>query len=109
MRVSLILALFLLSSSLAAQTVSNEEPKQAFSADQVWQGKDYSTAVNTSESQKRALANDPARCFFIRSYNFERRDTQVPRLKNMTTCTPAKNNQFRQTERKPQVRLVPAS
>jgi hypothetical protein len=48
-------------------------------------------------------------CFFIRSYNFERRGTEAPKLKNMTTCTPAKSDQFRQTDKKPQVRLIPAN
>lgn len=52
---------------------------------------------------------DPHSCFFIRSYNFERRGTEAPKLKNMTTCTPAKSVQFRQTDKKPQVRLIPAN
>jgi hypothetical protein len=52
---------------------------------------------------------DTHTCLFIRSYNFERRGTEAPRLKSVTTCTPAKTDQFRQTERKPQVRLIPAN
>ena len=109
MRVSLILALLLLSSSLVAQTVLNEESKRAFSSDQVWQAKDDSSPFHATGPQERARPGDPARCFFIRSYNFERRGTRAPRLKNMTTCTPAKTDQFRQTERRPKVRLIPAS
>ena len=109
MRVSVILALLLLSSSLVAQTVLNEESKQAFSSDQVWQAKEDSNSFAATGPQTRALPDNPARCFFIRSYNFERRGTTAPRLKNMTTCTPAKTDQFRQTERRPKVRLIPAS
>lgn len=48
-------------------------------------------------------------CLFIRSYNFERNGTEAPRLKNITTCTPATGRAFRKTERKPEVRLIPAN
>jgi hypothetical protein len=48
-------------------------------------------------------------CLFIRSYNFERNGTEAPRLKSVTTCTPARSDQFRQTEKQPQPRLIPAN
>ena len=109
MRVLSLLVLLLLSSSLPAQTVSGDDQKPTFSPNQIWQPKNYSDSVLATEPQGRVLPNYPARCFFIRSYNFERRGTEAPKLKNMTTCTPAKNDQFKQTDKKPKARLIPAN
>jgi hypothetical protein len=109
MRVLSLVAVLLLSSSLPAQTVSGDELKQAIPPDQMWQSKNHSDSVLATELQRRDLPNYPARCFFIRSYNFERHGTEAPKLKNMTTCTPAKNDQFKQTDKKPKARLIPAN
>jgi hypothetical protein len=128
MRVLSLVAVLLLSSSLPAQTVSGDELKQAIPPDQMWQSKNHSDSVLATEPpgrglpgyppryfalatelQRRDLPNYPARCFFIRSYNFERHGTEAPKLKNMTTCTPAKNDQFKQTDKKPKARLIPAN
>ena len=108
MRVSLVVTLLLLSSPLLAQMGSNENLKQKFPPDRVWAAKDGFNSSLVGEPQGRVGPDYPARCFFIRSYNFERRGTAAPKLKNMTTCTPAKSDQFRQTGKKPQVRLIPA-
>ena len=110
MRVCSVLALLLLSCSLMAQISSTEETKKTFPSDQVSQSnKAYFDlgAANQSRGQAR-FDSDARTCFFIRSYNFERQGTQAPKLKNMTTCTPAKSDQFRQTNR-PKVKLIPAN
>jgi len=109
MRVSLVLTLLLLSSPLLAQMGPNEDLKQKFPPDQVWKAKDGFKSSLVDEPQGRVLPNYAAKCFFIRSYNFERRGTAAPKLKNMTTCTPAKSDQFRRTGKRPQVRLIPAN
>src|SRR5262249_13966620 len=98
---------------LLAQMNPNEDLKQRFPPDQVWAAKDQ--LWSAKDRFNSPPVNDPqgpdysAKCFFIRSYNFERRGTSAPKLKNMTTCTPAKIDQFRQTGKKPQVRLIPAN
>jgi len=109
MRMLSLVALLLLSSLLPAQTASGDELKQTLPPDQTWKPKNYSDSVVATEQQGRVFPGYPARCFFIRSYNFERRGTEMPKLKNMTTCTPAKSDQFRQTDKKPKVRLIPAN
>ena len=109
MRMWLVFTLLLLSSSLAAQMGSNEDLKQKFPSDQLLTAQDNSNSPTVDESQGRVRPGYSPRCFFIRSYNFERRGTAAPRLKNMTTCTPARSDQFRQTGKRPQVRLIPAN
>lgn len=114
MRVCLFLALLLLSYSSLAQNSSSDDLKKNYPPDQTSQMKrDLNVAhanLNLAEARKTQTPfnSDLARCFFIRSYNFERRGTDAPVLKNMTTCTPAKSDQFRQTGR-PKVRLIPAN
>lgn len=108
MRVLSLLALLLLSYSAVAQTASPYEWKKTFPQDQVSQPRNFSISGKTFTPPAGVLPNYPATCFFIRSYNFERQGTEAPRLKNMTTCTPAKSDQFRQTA-KPKVKLIPAN
>jgi hypothetical protein len=109
MRVLSLFALLLLSYSSLAQNPSTGELKKTFPPDQRSQAKDYLFSSARDQLQARTLFEpDLARCFFIRSYNFERQGTGAPVLKNVTTCTPAKSDQFRQTG-KPKVKLIPAN
>ena len=107
MRVCSFLALLLLSYISLAQTSSPYELKRTFPPDQVSQPRNFSFSTKTFTPPRGVLPDNPATCFFIRSYNFERQGTDAPVLKNMTTCTPAKSDQFRQTG-KPKVKLIPA-
>ena len=107
MRVCSFLALLLLSYTSVAQNASTDDLKKALSPDQTLQMKRDLNLAAANKNQT-LFRSDLARCFFIRSYNFERQGTEAPRLKNMTTCTPAKSDQFRQTA-KPKVKLVPAN
>ena len=106
MRMLLALTLLLLTCSSVAQNVMGNESKRTFSINPV-PGQNFNPSIDVGKNWIRP-ANPNAGCFFIRSYNFERRGTAAPKLKNMTTCTPAKSDQFRQTGKKPQVRLIPA-
>ena|SRR5689334_8222356 len=114
MRVRLLFALLLLSCSLLAQSPSSGDLKKTFPPDQRSRmERDLNVAkanLNLADAKKSQtpFISDLARCFFIRSYNFERQGTGAPVLKNMTTCTPAKSDQFRQTG-KPKVKLIPAN
>jgi len=108
MRVLSLFALLLLSYSSVAQTSSPYELKKTFPPDQASQPRNFSISNWSVTPPGPVLPNYPATCFFIRSYNFERQGTEAPRLKNMTTCTPAKSDQFRQTA-KPKVKLIPAN
>jgi len=108
MRVCSFLALLLLTCTAVAQTSSPYELKKTFPPDQASQPKDLNLAASELLRAQTLFKPDLARCFFIRSYNFERQGTEAPRLKNMTTCTPAKSDQFRQTA-KPKVKLIPAN
>jgi hypothetical protein len=51
---------------------------------------------------------DSSTCYTIKSYIFEREDGNAPVLVATTTCTPASTLQWRQVDRPPQPRLVPA-
>lgn len=114
MRVCLLFALLLLSYSLLAQNPSTGELKKTFPPDQrsemKWDLIVAQANLNWQKAEKSQtpFSSDVARCFFIRSYNFERQGTGAPVLKNVTTCTPAKSDQFRQTG-KPKVKLIPAN
>ena len=114
MRVRLSSALLLLSCSLLAQSPTTGDLKKSFPPDQRSQIKrDLNLPranLNWAEANKSQtpFSSDLGRCFFIRSYNFERQGTGVPVLKNVTTCTPAKSDQFRQTD-KPKAKLIPAN
>lgn len=110
MRVCLLFALLLLSYSLLAQSPSTGELKKTFPPDQRSQTNEYliSSVRDQLQAGQKPFNPDLARCFFIRSYNFERQGTAAPVLKNVTTCTPAKSDQFRQTG-KPKAKLIPAS
>jgi len=107
MRVCSLLALLLLSYSAVAQVSRTEKLNESVSPDQVSQKNDLNIASDQLKMQT-PFKPDQRTCFFIRSYNFERQGTGAPRLKNMTTCTPAKSDQFRQTA-KPKVKLIPAT
>src|SRR5437868_6501834 len=107
MRLCLLFALLLLSYLSVAQTPSTGDFKKTFSPNQTSQMKSYFNLAEANQG-RTLFRPDLARCFFIRSYNFERQGTEAPRLKNMTTCTPAKSDQFRQTGR-PKVKLIPAN
>ena len=47
-------------------------------------------------------------CYAIKSYIFEREDGNAPVLVATTTCTPANTLRWRQVDRAPKVRLIPA-
>lgn len=47
-------------------------------------------------------------CYAIKSYIFEREDGNAPVLVATTTCTPATILRWRQVDRPPKVRLIPA-
>ncbi|HEX7960632.1 MAG TPA: hypothetical protein VF493_11980 [Terriglobales bacterium] len=110
MRVCLLFALLLLSYSSVAQTSSPSELKKTFPPDQRSQTNEYliSSVRDQLQAGQKPFKPDLARCFFIRSYNFERQGTAAPVLKNVTTCTPAKSDPFRQTGT-PKAKLIPAS
>ena len=106
MRLCLLFALLLLSCLSVAQTPSTGDFKKTFPPNQTFQMKGYFNLAEANQGQM-PFRPDRTTCFFIRSYNFERQGTEAPRLKNMTTCTPAKSDQFRQTGR-PKAKLIPA-
>lgn len=108
MRVCSLLALVLLSYTSVAQTASPYELKKIFPTDQSSQPRNFAITRWGVTPPGPVLPNDLATCFFIRSYNFERQGSGAPVLKNMTTCTPAKSDQFRQIG-KPKVKLIPAN
>jgi hypothetical protein len=47
-------------------------------------------------------------CYTMRSYIFERRGTEAPRLVGMVTCTPSSQRQFKRAKPAPKPNLVPA-
>ncbi len=47
-------------------------------------------------------------CYTMRSYIFERRDTEAPRLVGMVTCTRSSQRQFKRAQPAPKPKLIPA-
>ncbi len=47
-------------------------------------------------------------CYTMRSYIFERRGTEAPRLVGMVTCTRSSQRQFKRAQPAPMPKLIPA-
>jgi hypothetical protein len=47
-------------------------------------------------------------CYTMRSYIFERRDTEAPHLVGTVTCTRSSQRQFKRAKRAPKPKLIPA-
>lgn len=58
--------------------------------------------------RRLARAENSPTCYAIKSYILEREDGNAPVLVATTTCTPASTLQWRQVDRPPKVRLIPA-
>jgi hypothetical protein len=95
--------------SSSAQSSGDWAAKPVFPASQ------FSIERSRQFQQRVAQQLDNARhaeqmrtCYAIKSYIFEREDGNAPVLVATTTCTPASTLQWRQVNRPPKVRLIPA-
>jgi len=62
--------------------------------------------VGTPEQQR--LDDADGICYTMRSYIFERRGTEAPRLVGMVTCTRSSQRQFKRAKSAPKPKLIPA-
>ena len=107
MRTVLLLTVIFVACAAAAQSTTARHQNSASAAPEV-----VTADQNSSEyPEARSPANSDRlsdTCFTMRSYIFERRDGETPRLIGMTTCTPAKRFWSKRALKQPGFGVYPA-
>ncbi len=65
--------------------------------------------LDIGSADRESLDGADGVCYTMRSYIFERRGTEAPRLAGMVTCTPSTQRQFKRAKPAPKARLLPAA
>ncbi len=108
MRLLMLALLSALSLTSLAAAQSNTPPGQQQMHRLLTQHPSTPAERDAASPEQQALDDASGVCYTMRSYIFERRGTEAPRLVGMVTCTRSSQRQFKRAQPAPTPKLIPA-